>query len=82
MELWSWVLSATGAMGLYLAGRKVWWSWWVNLASQPLWAIYSIQTKQWGFLASTALYGTVFLRNAVYWTRENRKQALDEPALA
>jgi hypothetical protein len=34
--MWSWVLTAVGVTGLYLAGRKVWWAWFVGLGAQVL----------------------------------------------
>lgn len=69
---WSWALTAVGVTGFILAGRKVWWAWYVNLARQGLWITYAVSTRQWGFLVAAGLYVYVFGRNAIAWTREHR----------
>lgn len=71
---WSYVLTAVGLSGFWLAGRKVWWCWYVNIANQALWAAYALITRQWGFLLGVAFYLWVFVGNAVRWTREHRAQ--------
>jgi hypothetical protein len=70
MEAWSWILTAWGATGLLLAGRRVWWAWYVGLAGQGLWLTYGLTTGQGGFIASAFLYGFVYARNARRWTEE------------
>lgn len=71
-QLWSWVLSAVGLAGFFLAGKKVWWAWYVNIANQVLWTAYSFITEQWGFLVGTVFYMWVFCRNAYLWTKEHQ----------
>lgn len=68
-ELWSWLLGAVGLLGFYLAGRRVWWAWYVNIANQVLWIAYSIITEQLGFLVTAILYTVVFVKNASAWTK-------------
>lgn len=67
---WSWLLTAVGATGLYLAGRKVVWAWLVGLGAQVLWVAYAVATRQWGFIASAMIYGSVYLSNHLRWSRE------------
>jgi hypothetical protein len=74
-----WVVTAVGLVGFVLAGRLVWWAWWLNVANQFLWAAFALTTGQHGFLVGTAFYLVVFTRNAVRWTRE-RPQAPRDPA--
>jgi hypothetical protein len=74
---WDWILTAVGLAGFILAGRRVWWCWYVNLACQGLWMAYAIATEQYGFIASALLYTVVFGRNAVAWTREHKRE--DDP---
>lgn len=69
---WSWVLTAVGVFGLWLAGRKVWWAWFVGLGAQALWLSYAIVTEQWGFIVSAFAYGWVYTKNGITWTREHR----------
>jgi len=70
-QVWSWVLGAVGLLGFYLAGRRVWWAWYVNIANQVVWFAYSIVTQQLGFLVTTFLYFGVFSKNAYLWTRDH-----------
>ena len=72
--VWSWLLTATGLTCFFLAGRKIWWAWFVGLASQVLWLGYSLATQQWGFLVGVALYSWVYAGNALRWTREHRAE--------
>lgn len=76
--LWSYVLTIVGVTGLYLAGRKVWWAWYIGLAAQGLWAAYAVTTRQWGFLVSAFAYGWVYLRNCLGWQREHAAGAPEE----
>lgn len=65
---WDYILSAIGLTGFFLAGKKLWWSWYINILNQVFWAIYSITTEQWGFMIATAIYFVLFSRNAYLWT--------------
>ena len=67
---WSWLLTAVGVAGLYLAGRRVWWSWFVGLGAQALWVMYAVATQQYGFLVSAVAYGWVYGRNGLAWAKE------------
>lgn len=68
--LWSWILTAGGVFGLWLAGRRNVWGWAVGLAMQMLWVAYAVATVQWGFIVSALAYGTVYARNWIRWRRE------------
>lgn len=73
--LWSWVLTLIGCAGFFLAGRKVWWAWYINIGNQVVWAAYAIVTRQWGFLVGIPVYLSVFIPNAIRWTREHHEEA-------
>ena len=79
-ELWSWTLTAVGLTCFVLAGRKVWWAWYVGIAGQALWLAYSLATAQWGFLAGVVAYTAVYAKNAHTWTRERLESAPKEDA--
>lgn len=70
-----WLLTAVGLTCFWLAGRKVWWAWYVGLAGQAAWLAYSVTTGQWGFLVGAFAYSMVYARNAATWTREHRAKA-------
>ena len=72
-QLRSWVLTVVGITGFILAGRKVWWSWYINIACQVLWFAYAIITKQYGFIIAAILYTIVFSKNAIAWTKEHKE---------
>ncbi len=67
---WSYLLTAVGVFGLFLAGRRIWWSWYVGVGAQVLWLAYALTTDQYGFILSALAYGWVYLRNALSWSRE------------
>lgn len=75
MIYWSYILSAVGLLGFFLAGKRIWWAWYVNIANQVLWILYAVLTDQWGFLVGAIVYTLVFVLNARRWTLERFKPA-------
>lgn len=71
-QWWSWILTAVGVTGLFLAGsnRKAGWA--LGLGAQLLWVSYAVATEQWGFIASAFAYGGVYARNWLRWRRAAR----------
>lgn len=65
--MWSWVLTAVGVTGLFLAGSKRSVGWAIGLGAQVLWLAYAITTKQYGFVISAFAYGWVYARNLRKW---------------
>ena len=45
---WSYILTAIGVFGPWLAGRKDWRGWLVGLSAQGVWLAYAVATQQWG----------------------------------
>ena len=70
-QIWPWLLSIVGVIGFELAGRKIWWAWYVNIGCQGLWFTYAIITQQYGFLVGAFFYLYVFVKNAYKWTKEH-----------
>jgi hypothetical protein len=71
---WSYLLTAVGILGLVLAGQKRSGGWAIGLGAQALWVAYAIATKQWGFIASALIYGSVYARNFTAWRREEKQK--------
>ena len=71
---WDYILSIAGVLGFILAGKKIWWAWYVNIAAQFIWFAYAIVTHQYGFFIGSAIYFLVFSKNAYDWTKEHRIQ--------
>lgn len=67
---WSWLLMAFGVLGLWLAGRKNTWGWFVGAAAQVLWVVYGAVSSQYGFIVSACVYFAVYVRNFVRWRRD------------
>lgn len=80
-QYWSWVLAAIGLLGFWLSGRKVWWSWYINVANQALWFTYAIVTDQYGFIVASIAYTVVFGRNAYIWTKDRVKPSNVTPSI-
>lgn len=70
---WSYLLTAVGGFGLYLAGRKNPMGWAVGLGAQALWIAYASATHQPGFYISAIVYGSVYARNFLAWRGERRE---------
>lgn len=70
-QVLSWIVTAVGITGFFLAGKKVWWCWYVNLACQAIWYAYAIISEQPAFLVAATFYTAVFGWNAYNWTREH-----------
>lgn len=67
---WSIGLAAIGILGIYLAGKKNLWGWFIGLSAQALWIVYAIVTQQWGFIASALAYGFIYGKNFLAWKRD------------
>lgn len=70
-QIFSWVVTLVGCFGFWLGGKKIWWSWYVNIANQIAWVIFAVITGYYAFLIGTAVYSVVFVRNAYLWTRDH-----------
>lgn len=78
-QILSWVIGAIGILGFYLAGKKVWWSWYINLGCQTLWFAYAIVTSTPAFAITALFYTYIFSINAYRWTIEHiskKKEAI------
>lgn len=73
-QYWSWALTIVGVIGLYLVGKKIWWSWYINLGCQILWYAYAFATQQYGFVASATIYTIIFGYSAYTWTRDHYQE--------
>jgi hypothetical protein len=60
-----------GVVGFFLAGKKIWWAWYINIANQVLWTAYSLLSEQYGFLVVSFVYFVVFSKNAYEWTYDH-----------
>lgn len=72
-QILSWIVAAIGLSGFFLAGRKVWWCWYVNIACQVFWFMYAWVSNTPAFFATAMFYSVVFTINAIKWTKEHIK---------
>jgi hypothetical protein len=70
-QIMSIVVGAVGLVGFYFSGKKVWWSWYINIFCQILWVTFALVTGYLAFLATAAVYSIIFGRNAYLWTKEH-----------
>lgn len=70
-QTFSWIVTILGLIGFWLAGKKLWWSWYINIANQIAWVIFAVITDYYAFLVGTAFYFIVFSRNAYLWTKDH-----------
>lgn len=75
MAYWSYILTAVGVFGLWLAGRKSKFGWAVGLGAQVLWLSYAVTTEQWGFIVSAVAYGWVYSKNFLAWRQAEQEVA-------
>lgn len=80
----TWFVTLVGVLGFILAGRKVWWAWYINIANQLAWIAVALITGYYAFLFGTIIYLYVFVRNAYLWTKEHfaEKDRIFEEELA
>jgi hypothetical protein len=71
--MWSWVLSIIGIVGMIMVGRKMWQAFVVLISVEILWVVYSIQTRQYGFILGATAYITVHAINTRRWRRDSRR---------
>lgn len=69
---WSVLLAAVGVLGLWIAGKKNYWGWFIGMGAQLLWIAYAFFTAQPGFYLSALAYGWVYTTNWWKWRKEHR----------
>jgi hypothetical protein len=78
-QTFSWIVTILGLIGFWLAGKKLWWSWYINIANQIAWVIFAVITDYYAFLVGTVFYFVVFSRNAYLWTKDHFNSQGDIP---
>lgn len=73
-QVLSWVSAAVAVSGIYLNGRKLWWSWFFNLANSAVLTVINIHFKLWGFIPLCLLTAVMYMRNAYKWHKDNKLQ--------
>lgn len=69
----SWTLGGVAAAGVFIVGRKKTWGWLILVGAQAMWITYGIATRQYGFIASGALFATINGNNWRRWRRDDRE---------
>lgn len=75
---WSWLLTAGGGIVVYLIGQKKSSAWLLGIALQGLWIAYALATKQYGFIVSSVMYGSLYGRNYVAWCEKKVEKTPDQ----
>lgn len=62
-----------GALRLTAVTEK-WWGWLIVFGTMSTpWFIYSISTRQWGFVALTSLWAFTYIGNALDWRKKGKR---------
>ena len=77
--VWSISLSLIGIIGIFIAGKKNMWGWFIGFFAQFLWIVFAIVTAQYGFILSALAYGTAYGRNWLLWRKEKQESATTAP---
>lgn len=80
LQVWSWLLTITNVVGLYLVGRKHIAGWVVGVTAQLFLLTYALVTQQSGFVAAALIYGTMHARNWYRWHNEAQTHRVHRPA--
>lgn len=70
-QILSWAVTVIGITGFFLAGRKVWWCWYLNIFCQVLWYAYAYFSETPAFYIAASFYSIVFGLNAYKWSKEH-----------
>ncbi|UQS94746.1 PnuC-like nicotinamide riboside transporter [Arthrobacter phage Argan] len=81
-QILSWVVGIIGITGFFLAGKRVWWCWYLNIFCQIMWVWYAFVSNTPAFFVTAGFYTVVFSINAWKWTKEHLtvKRMLEEEA--
>lgn len=69
---WDMLLTFVGLTGIWLAGSKRKAGWAIGVGVQALWVSYALDTAQYWFVLSAAVYASLYARNWLRWRREER----------
>jgi hypothetical protein len=64
---WSWLLTMPQLFAYWQVGNRRRWGWLVAFCGDVLWVIYSLVSRQYGFLVSAVLFGGLAARNWRAW---------------
>ena len=67
--MWSWFLALFGITGIFFVGKKTLSGWLILLFNECLWVCYALSTHQYGFIAASFAYGTVYVRSYFLWKK-------------
>ena len=65
--MWSWALAIVGSTGRFFVGEKRLRGWFILAANEILWCAYAIHTRQYGFIAYSALYLIMYYKAIRNW---------------
>jgi hypothetical protein len=68
----SFILAGGGIWSLVLSGNRSKMAWLVGGSTQIVWMIFGATTAQYGFCLSAIAFGSVYLRNWIRWTKQER----------
>jgi hypothetical protein len=73
---WSVGLAASAIVITWLLGNRWTPAWLLAVGLQLLWVAYALATRQWGFLASAAVFSVLNARNYRKWRQLDREEVM------
>jgi hypothetical protein len=73
------ILSIISMIGLFLAGRKVWWAWFLPAGVQLFWIVLTAQTNPPEFVFASLMLLLVYSFNAFTWVKDKTWNPLNHP---
>ena len=68
--MWSWFLAIVGSFGLFFVGGKKIWGWGILILNECIWVAYALSTKQYGFIAYSIMYVSMYVRAILNWGKD------------
>jgi nicotinamide riboside transporter PnuC len=69
-DIWSYILAAGGILQIWLVGKKLKIGWLFGLGTSILWVLFALQTGQYGFIISAAVFGYLHIKNYIDWGKK------------
>jgi hypothetical protein len=72
IQAWSIATTALGIVSLYFVAKQRLVGWWLGITCQLVWCGYAIVSRQWAFIAGSAVYGSLSVLGLLHAKRARR----------
>lgn len=75
---WSWIAAGVSIAGLWISGHNPRWGWGYGIGAQAVWVTYGWVTHQYGMIALSVAFVSIYSRNLYRWRGTLFRRAADE----